>query len=494
MDMFSNSDIKQIKERGCDPVALQEQFSYFQTGFPPAHLDRPAAVNDGIALFGEHVMETFLSQYSSLLRNKKILKFVPASGAASRMFKSLYLYMESDEGARQEILDFLSRLEQFAFFDDLERVMRVRGYDIRREIEEGNYKTIIHHILEKDGLNYGHLPKALLRFHKYSDSNKYAIEEHFIEAALYARGEDNTCYLHFTVSPEHLSCFEQLVKDLKSYYESFFTVKYEVDFSVQDPATDTLAATMENELFRDENGRLLFRPGGHGALLQNLNRQDADLIFVKNIDNVTKQDKIITTVIYKKILAAYLLVIQEKIFEYLKELDRGADDVQKEAMINFANHMFRMNIPAGATTEEMRYYLCRPIRVCGMVKNEGEPGGGPFWVREEDGRVTLQIVEASQIDTRNPKQKECLEKATYFNPVDMVCGIKDYKGEVFDLQQFVDKKAGFISVKSYGDRSLKSMELPGLWNGSMAGWLTLFVEVPVETFNPVKTVFDLLKR
>ena len=322
-----------------------------------------------------------------------------------------------------------------------------------------------------------------------------------MEAAKYATNTDGTAMLHFTVSPEHEQMFKDTVDKLKDSYEKKYGVRYEITYSCQKPSTDTVAIDANGALFREKDGKLLFRPGGHGALIENLNDLGQEIVFIKNIDNIVPETRMEATVTYKKVLAGLLLQLQQKTFEYLELLDEGGltDDDLNE-IIRFAQDKLMIDIPdfvkAYEPMEKIDYLydlLNRPMRVCGMVKNEGEPGGGPFWVRNDDDEVSLQIIESSQINHGNEAQEAIFQGATHFNPVDLVCGCWNYKGEAFNLTEYVDPNTGFVSNKSKDGRELKALELPGLWNGAMADWITLFVEVPIETFNPVKTVNDLLK-
>lgn len=492
--LITPRDLDQIKKRGSDLDTVEKQFSHYETGFPNLDLDRPATLQDGILQIEKEAIDSFIKNYDDLLQDKKVIKFVPASGAASRMFSELLQHLDDHSEARQEAaLNFLAKLKNFAFYPDLEMIMDNNGYILQDEVEKGNYKLIIEFLLENWGLNYRNMPKGLLQFHRYPGYVRLAVEEHLVEAALYAKSNNGVCYLHFTVAPEHLDLFKKTLSHVVDIYEERFNLKYEIGFSVQDSTTDTLAATPLNQPFRDENGELFFRPGGHGALLANLGRLDCDLIFVKNIDNVAMEDKIEPTVTYKKVLAAILLKTQKKIFDYLHKMDQGISSEEKKEVVGFLSHTFGKKITENIDNEKLRNLLHRPLRVCGMVKNEGEPGGGPFWVKDAEGDVSLQIVETIQINQDDPKQKAILNASTHFNPVDMVCSIKDYHGNSFHLQEFVDGNTGLISEKMYAGRPLKAMELPGLWNGAMAGWNTIFVEVPLETFNPVKTIEDLLR-
>ena len=493
---FSEKDIQQIKERGSSPEEVAQWFQFFEKGFPYADLQAAATIGNGILQIPPAERDALLQQYDTLIQGKKLVKFVPASGAASRMFKELFSYMENeDETTSAKARTFLSTLPSYAFYHDLEMCMSQDGVSLESAITDGDYRTVLTYLLTEKGLNYGNKPKAALKFHRYPDECRTAMEEHFVEAARYARSSDGKCRLHFTVSPQHLPLFNELLGKVQPVFEKRFNVSFEVGFSTQSPSTDTLAATEDNEPFRDKNGQLLFRPGGHGALIQNVNALDADIIFVKNIDNVFCEDALEDTIVHKKLLAASLITLQNKLFDSLKDLRSPNISLEKQTeILQFAKEKLGVHFDnEHPSREEIFSALNRPLRVCGMVKNEGEPGGGPFWVRNSQGKTSLQIVESSQINQQNPQQKEIMMKSTHFNPVDMVCGTRTFEGDKFDLIQYVDSETGFISSKSYEGRPLKAMELPGLWNGAMAHWITLFVEVPLTTFHPIKTVFDLKK-
>ena len=365
---------------------------------------------------------------------------------------------------------------------------------------EGDYKAVVAALLEAAGLNYGALPKGLLKFHRYEDGSRTPLEEHLVEGALYAANKNGKVNVHFTVSPEHRRLFENLVADKAVVYAKKYGVDYNVTFSEQKPCTDTVAADMNNQPFRD-NGKLLFRPGGHGALIENLNDLDADIIFIKNIDNVVPDKLKGDTVLYKKLIAGVLVALQQKAFAYLELLDSGRyTHEQVLEILQFLQKKLFCKNPETKNLEDaelvlyLKEKLNRPMRVCGMVKNVGEPGGGPFLAYNSDGTISLQILESSQIDMDDPEKKEMFEKGTHFNPVDLVCAVRDYKGHKFNLVNFVDKATGFISYKSKNGKDLKALELPGLWNGAMSDWNTVFVEVSLSTFNPVKTVNDLLRE
>lgn len=503
--MLTQEDKELLLKKGISEAQIAEQLACFEKGFPYLELSAAASVeNGGILVADADLQEKYLKAWDAYKdSDKKIVKFVPASGAASRMFKNLFEFLGADysEPTTDFEKKFFSRVHDFAFYDELnEACVKNTGKDIDTLIAEKNYKTVVANLLESAGLNYGALPKGLLKFHRYEDGVRTPLEEHLVEGALYAAGKTGQVNVHFTVSTEHRALFQQLVDEKVAAYSSRFGVQYQVSFSEQKPSTDTVAADMENKPFRD-NGKLLFRPGGHGALIENLNDLDADIVFIKNIDNVVPDRLKADTVTYKKLLAGALVTLQKKAFEYLELLDSGHySHEQLETIIRFVQQDLRCrradikNLEDADLVIYLRKKLNRPMRVCGMVKNVGEPGGGPFLAYNPDGTVSLQILESSQIDMKDPEKKAMFEKGTHFNPVDLVCAVRDYKGNKFNLLNFVDKATGFISYKSKNGKDLKALELPGLWNGSMSDWSTVFVEVPLSTFNPVKTVNDLLRE
>lgn len=503
--MLTQEDKELLLKKGISEAQIAEQLACFEKGFPYLELSAAASVeNGGILVADADLQEKYLKAWEAYKDgDKKIVKFVPASGAASRMFKNLFEFLGADysEPTTDFEKKFFSRVHDFAFYDELnEACVKNTGKDIDTLIAEKNYKTVVANLLESAGLNYGALPKGLLKFHRYEDGVRTPLEEHLVEGALYAAGKTGQVNVHFTVSTEHRALFQQLVDEKVAAYSSRFGVQYQVSFSEQKPSTDTVAADMENKPFRD-NGKLLFRPGGHGALIENLNDLDADIVFIKNIDNVVPDRLKADTVTYKKLLAGALVTLQKKAFEYLELLDSGHySHEQLETIIRFVQQDLRCrradikNLEDADLVIYLRKKLNRPMRVCGMVKNVGEPGGGPFLAYNPDGTVSLQILESSQIDMKDPEKKAMFEKGTHFNPVDLVCAVRDYKGNKFNLLNFVDKATGFISYKSKNGKDLKALELPGLWNGSMSDWSTVFVEVPLSTFNPVKTVNDLLRE
>ena len=503
--MLTCEDKELLKQKGITEEQIAEQLACFEKGFPFLQLAGAASVgNNGIMVPDSEAQKKYLEAWDAYMQGpSKIVKFVPASGAASRMFKNMFEFLGADYDVPTTDFEkkFFDHIHSFAFFNDLNAAcMDNTGKTINALLEERQYKAIVSNLLEAAGLNYGALPKGLLKFHRYADGVRTPLEEHLVEGALYAAGKSGEANVHFTVSTEHRQLFQQLVDAKVAEYEAKYGIRYHVSFSEQKPSTDTVAADMENKPFRDK-GKLLFRPGGHGALIENLNDLDADVVFIKNIDNVVPDRLKGDTVTYKKLLAGVLVTLQAKAFDYLRLLDGGHySHDQLEEIIRFVQRDLRCRRADLKELEDadlviyLRKKLNRPMRVCGMVKNVGEPGGGPFLAYNPDGTVSLQILESSQIDMKDPEKKAMFEQGTHFNPVDLVCAVRDYKGNKFNLLNYVDKATGFISYKSKGGKELKALELPGLWNGSMSDWNTVFVEVPLSTFNPVKTVNDLLRE
>lgn len=473
--MFTKEDFVQMEEHGLTPAALETQLKNFREGFPFLPVTRAASCGDGIRVLDAAGIEQAAARYDRAKESLRVVKFVPASGAATRMFKDLFEFVR--EGRRTAVVgELLANRRRFAFWPELRTIIGDDADELR---------TVENIVAE--GLRYGETQKGLVSFHRYGDEVRKAVEEHLVEGAQYAAAGGEV-KIHFTVSPEHLTRFEALLAEKIPGYESRFGVKYRISFSVQDPSTDTLAVNPDCTPFRRADGRLLFRPAGHGALIGNLGKIDADIVFVKNIDNVTTDARRGDTVLYKKALAGVLLALQERIFEYLMALE--VPGAELEPIAAFIENELCVKLPKDYGTPLLRRVLNRPIRVCGMVRNEGEPGGGPFWVAGADGLETLQIAESNQIA---PEKRKLMRSATHFNPVDLVCSFRTSKGGRFDLREFVDPATGFISRKSDGGRELLAQELPGLWNGAMARWNTVFVEVPITTFSPVKVVTDLLR-
>ena len=501
--MITPEDKALLEKKGISEAQIAEQLACFEKGFPFLQLDGAASIEKGILAPAENELNTYLQAWDTYKQSdKNIVKFVPASGAASRMFKNLFEFLGADYEIPTTDFEkkFFNNIQDFAFYTDLNAACeKNNGKGIEALVNESNYKPVVANLLEEAGLNYGALPKGLLKFHKYDNGARTPLEEHLVEGALYAAGTTGKVNVHFTVSTEHRDLFKALVEEKVSEYAQKYNIEYSVSFSEQKPSTDTIAADMENKPFRD-NGKLLFRPGGHGALIENLNDLDADIVFIKNIDNVVPDRLKDETVTYKKLIAGVLVTLQKQAFEYLELLDSGKySHEQLEEIIRFVQQDLccrKTDIKELEDAELVIYLrnkLNRPMRVCGMVKNVGEPGGGPFLAYNPDGTISLQILESSQIDMKDEEKKAMFEKGTHFNPVDLVCAVRDYKGNKFDLVKYVDKATGFISYKSKSGKELKALELPGLWNGAMSNWNTVFVEVPLGTFNPVKTVNDLLR-
>lgn len=514
-DVFDRRDQEQIQAHGLSLSQVLDQVRRFRSPPVYARLLRPCVAGDGIRVLAPKEADALAATWERAMGTLRCLKFVPASGAASRMFKSLLkvrheapsvtrdtlLTLEGrgdrDAGEALRCLDGLGRL---ALYGPLEQAASGKGFSLARLLQDGAYGTILELLLGDECLGYAALPKGLLPFHATPEGPVTPFEEHLLEAASYARGTGGFARVHFTVSEEHLGHFRKLALERGPSLEKSLGVRFEISFSTQSLSTDTLAVDLQNAPFRDSRGRLVFRPGGHGALLQNLADQDADILFLKNIDNVVVARLRPETAAWKKTLAGYLLDLQERIFGILEGLDGGGlTPPEIEEAMAFAAERLCLRPPPGTTEspEARKAFLAdrlnRPLRVCGMVRNVGEPGGGPFWVHEPDGGASLQIVETAQVDPDSPAQQGILQGSTHFNPVDLVCGVRDRRGEAFDLRRHVDRDAVFISLKSKDGRDLKALEHPGLWNGSMARWITAFVEVPSITFNPVKTVNDLLR-
>ncbi len=510
---FDDRDLKQIKEMGLTPEKVLCQIESFKKGFPYARLNRPCTVGDGIHVLTGADLKRFSELYSEASLAGRAMKFVPASGAASRMFKpflalnSLYeritdkdLSSEKDPNHRN-LHTFVRGLKNFAFYEDLRKALSRDGMDLEALLSKGEYKPILDYLLTPKGLNLANAPKGLIKFHSYPGHSRTAFEEHLVEGAAYTQDRNGGVRIHFTVSPEHETSFWSHIQSTRALYEQG-GVTFHVEFSSQKVSTDTIAVDMDNKPFRDRDGALVFRPGGHGSLLENLCDLSGDLVFIKNIDNVAPDRLKEETITYKKALGGFLTHLQKTIFAYVGKLMSGELDRRLlTEMIGFMNDRLFVRLPdrfeRQSRGEQARFILSRlnrPLRVCGMVKNQGEPGGGPFWVEHPDGTCSLQIVESSQVDIGSSEQKKILGSSTHFNPVDLVCGIRDHQGKPFDLRRFVDPETGFISIKSKEGKDLKALEHPGLWNGAMADWTTVFVEVPLATFSPVKTLNDLLRK
>jgi hypothetical protein len=507
---MNSSDLKQIHAKGISAQQIELQIGHFKKGFPFVNLAAPATPENGIMQLTDEQVQHWQTYFEDHRVNYELLKLVPASGAASRMFKHLFEFVQTSDGSEStdsndtdfnSVGNFIANIHKFAFFDALKQKAIDVGLDVQKLIAEKKFKLIIELLLKDEYMGYANLPKALLLFHSYPDGSRLAIEEHLIEAVHYSSNEQKNAKVHFTISPEHREKFLKAIEQVKPKYEQQYGATFEIGFSEQKPSTDTIAVDMSNNPFRNEDGSLLFRPGGHGALIENLNELNEDIIFIKNIDNIVPDHLREETYRYKKAIGGLLMYLQNQTFEYLDLLDSAnLDPGELEEIESFAQRKLMIDIPTAyegySQMEKIDYLfnkLNRPMRVCGMVKNEGEPGGGPFWIRNADEEISLQIVESSQIDFNKSDQKQIVSAATHFNPVDLVCGVYDFRGNKFDLREYVDPETGFISIKSKDGRDLKALELPGLWNGAMADWITVFVETPIITFNPVKTVNDLLR-
>ncbi len=505
---FSEKDILQIEEKGLSTSEVEEQIAIFERGNIKVNITEAATIENGISRIDSAEKRELIENFDREKINYSLIKFVPASGAASRMFKALHNFASEFNPEKHELREYLdasgdsdlrrffNHIEKLPFYKQAIFKTKKNHPDYDELSHDAQYKVLVKTILDEDGLYLSDLPKGLVPFHRYDSHVATAFEEHLLEAAKYIAVGD-TARLHFTVAKGDKGKFEADWNEIKSRVEEKTGVKFDIEYSYQDPKTDTIAVDNENEPFRTEEGDLFFRPGGHGALIENLNRLEADIVFIKNIDNVVTEDALQNVIDHKKMLGGKLFQIRHKINSYLETLDKGnvpskkldeiQDFIHKELFIKNASNQDMF-------IEYIKDILHRPIRVCGMVKNEGEPGGGPFLVKDKNGEVSLQIIEGAQIDSDNPEQAKTAKEATHFNPVDIVCSLKDHNGESYDLHDYVDEEMSFIADKTKDGKPLKALERPGLWNGGMAKWNTIFVEVPVETFNPVKTVSDLLKE
>ncbi|OPZ99706.1 MAG: hypothetical protein BWY70_00898 [Bacteroidetes bacterium ADurb.Bin408] len=505
---LSEIDRKQILEKGISDDIIEQQLEIFRQGIPYLKLAAAATPENGIKVFDEAEIEHLCATYEKATADINVLKFVPASGAASRMFKDMFTLKENyekgkiDEKSAFKIKNFFQELPHFAFYNELKKIMTTAGEDFDKALITQDYATIAGFILGEKGLNYASTPKALIKFHNYGDEVRTSLEEHLVEGALFCRNAKGETHLHFTLSPEHKQAVIGLLDKVVPTYSARYNTTYHISYTEQKPSTDTIAVDLANEPFREADGKLLFRPAGHGALIENLNDCKEALIFIKNIDNIVPDRLRGETIRYKKMIGGLLLKLKDKVAHYLQLFEQGqpidsvlyeaADFAKEELFISIADALY--NNPQNLFAF-LKSKFNRPLRVCGMVVNAGEPGGGPFWVENpSDKSLSLQIVESSQVDMKNEQQKDILMHATHFNPVDLVCWVYDYKGNKFNLTQFVDPNTGFISQKSKDGRELKALELPGLWNGAMANWITVFVDVPLITFNPVKTIDDLLRK
>lgn len=509
--MFTEHDLQQFKARGISAEEVSKQYDLLLKGLQPVKLVAPATTERGIMTTTEQTRKYYITLYEDYYRDREIVKFVPASGAATRMFKDMfacYKLMHQNPDQQEDILqqfsqvkEVINRISEFAFHHQLENIFKTHQKSLTGLIKNKQYLDVLHHILYVDGLNYGFLPKALILFHDYNDYQRTAFEEHLVEGALYATNENGLVHIHFTISPEHHEAFHKHMNEVLPIYEQKFGLRFQISFSYQHPSTDAISIDQNNQIVRDSDGNIIFRPGGHGALLKNLNEIQADLIFIKNIDNVVTDQHKALIIEFKKVLAGILIEKEISINGNLTILmdEHCSEDDMKE-IAEFVRDDMLVSLPPDFDefpTDKKRRVLInklnRPIRICGMVKNQGEPGGGPFFVEDAKGIVSLQIVESAQINMNDPQQKAIFEQSTHFNPVDIVANTTDYLNRKFNLFEFVDPNTCIITEKSIEGKPIRVYEHPGLWNGSMAGWITYFVEVPLETFAPVKTINDLLK-
>jgi hypothetical protein len=502
---FSRQDCEQLAEQGIEPAAAARQLAWLRSGQAMTRLVRPCTPGDGIVQIRREDHARLNQAFGAAAAAGRLQRFIPASGAATRMFGPLQADAavlsacrrvdpaRSPGPAETALRRFLDQLESFAFYTDLAGAMADDGHDLRQALADRDLELIIRYLLTPCGLGYASLPKGLLAFHTAADGARTPFVEHLAEAAL-LNGLEGTVTLHFTVSAEHLPLFRAQFAAWRSVLEETYGCRFAVTYSTQKPSTDTLAMTTEGQPLRDAQGRLLLRPGGHGALLENLNDLAGDIVLIRNIDNVVPDALKQANLVWTRLLTGYLLTVQEEQHALLKALhEQPGDPLVRELTAAFLAD--RLQVAASSTDDAraLRHQLDRPVRVCGMVPNSGEPGGGPFWVRDARGMVSRQIVEGAQIDRDDPGQAAIMAGATHFNPVDMACGVSDWRGRPYNLTRFVDDDAVIVTSKVQDGREVRVLERPGLWNGAMAGWHTLFVEMPAETFNPVKTVFDLLR-
>lgn len=503
MTQFSAADIEQINARGLSAGQVERQIELLRKADSFLKIDRPATVNDGIVSLSQENLKPYLDFHNQAERDGRLIKFIPASGAATRMFADLIAFHHEPSSANAErIKPILDSIASLPFYDDLKMLCFRLHKDLDEMVRSGNYGGFLGLLLYEQGLNYANLPKALMKFHRYKDRSRTALEEQFIEAKAYLEDRHGIVRLHMTVSPEHKEAAEKHLAHVKRNLAEELTTQFDVFISVQKSSTDTVALDGENNLFRDGDGKLLFRPGGHGALLENLNDLKGDIVFIKNIDNTCCDRYKHDTILYKKMLCGYLITLEKEIFGYLEALKQGkADGAFLSKSAAFLKEKLSVTMPAEFSKKTAGEKSCmlfaklnRPLRVCGMVKNEGEPGGAPFWITDADGGVSLQIIESSEVNPEVPDQQAKFRASTHFNPVDFVCAVRDFQGNPFDLTKYRNSEAVFVSEKLRNGKKIKQLELPGLWNGAMARWNTVCVEVPISTFTPVKTVRDFLRK
>ncbi|HYC57417.1 MAG TPA: DUF4301 family protein [Candidatus Binatia bacterium] len=506
---FTSQDLADLSARGIAIDDARDLLRLYESPPPAARLARTCTAGDGILCLDDDRAHAYAQAYDAAAADLTVAKFVPASGAASRMFRALLATAanqrarsrddlatlaasgDADAKAALEVVDNLTR---FACYEDLAELLSRRG-TTPEYLARNDVRALLRALLADDGLGYANLPKGLLAFHREGSERRTPFEEHLVEAAMYARGRGGVCRLHFTVSPEHEQRFRDLLARVRSRYEDRFGVRYQVEFSHQKPSTDAIAVDPSGAPFRDRNGRLLFRPAGHGALIENLGEVDAELLFIKNIDNVTVDALKGLTSLWKRVLAGVLLELRDRIAACARAVEARREG-SVDAALAMLEQRFGARSPHGLDAAQRRELalerLGRPLRVCGMLSADTNPGGGPFWVRDAAGDVSAQVVEVSQVDRADPAQRALLEGSKFFNPVDVVCTTRNWRNERLDLLRYVDREAVFIAEKSQDGRPLRSLERPGLWNGAMAGWNTVFVAVPADTFHPVKTLNDLL--
>ncbi|MHC1729404.1 MAG: DUF4301 family protein [Syntrophobacteraceae bacterium] len=512
---FTNADRQQMKALGIGVPTVLEQVETFRRSDFSVRLMRPCTLGDGVQRVEEADAAKYLPLHQAAARAGRFTKFVPASGAASRMFQSLlqifYLpqYLEKDELEKRvsqgvsiacDFKRFVEELPRFAFVHSLREVLAYDGYSLEELIGECRFRTLLEYLLTERGLGCGTLPKAMLQFHSYPDEHRTAFEEQLAESVRYLGAESGKCRLHFTIPEEREEDFQTLSEGVCRCYADRYSTAFEVFFSFQKLSTNTIAVDTEGFPFRDRFGRLHFRPAGHGALIENLNDLNADLIYIKNIDNVVPDRLKDSVCFWKKTLGGYLAFIQERVHSLIRRMKQPEATGAVQEAARLARRELLLHIPQGFDSrpeDQQRALLLnlldRPIRVCGVVPNAGEPGGAPFWVEDENGEVSPQIIEKAQVNFSKPDQQAIWNSSTHFNPVDIVCSMRNYEGKQFDLRDYIDPKAVIITKKSKDGKDIMALELPGLWNGSMARWITVFVEVPPHTFNPVKSVYDLLR-
>jgi len=507
---FTQDDAAQLGRHGITIEEARRQIELMLHPPSALTLDRACTIGDGIERVPDDQHDPLQRLHGEVAGSGRCHWFVPASGAASRMFAELVAPLAPPPPSKSKrkkppaenvaLKLFLQEIRRFPFHSDLERAVGRAGGNLAALAEAGDQGPILEAMLAPTGLNYAELPKGLMPFHAYGGVACTAFEEHLVEGGHVVRDAAQKCRLHFTVSAGHLEAFRALLERVRARYQSQLGVSFEVGFSTQSASSETLALDAEGQPFRDEDGALLLRPGGHGALIENLESLGVDFVFIKNIDNVTKAARHGPTLIWARLLIGLLAKVQRKTFDLLDRLEADPEGGPVGEALEFANNTFNCEPHAGvvaSSPERARglaiALLHRPVRVCGMVPNAGEPGGGPYWVRGRDGQLSLQIVEGAQLNPNSEAQRALVAGATHFNPVFMACGLRDHRSRAFELKSFVDPDAVIVTRKSYQGHELVTLERPGLWNGGMAHWNTIFVEVPVEVFNPVKTVNDLLR-